>query len=1072
MTVMRDNGSTACIIAKHLVAPSRYTGKEFLILLMDGTEILVPEALAYCETPFLSGEIKAAVVENPIFDLIIGNVEGVKDPISETKCCSKATQTEPVGELASAAVTRSMAKKQSRPPQPLRVVEINELLQSADVAEEQKADPSLKNLWQYARTQRKFGQGAKGHCFLIEKGRLYRSATLDGEARKQFVVPAKYRTAVFKLGHEAAMAGHMGHRKTLDRIQAYFFWPAMGAEIDRSCRSCDICQRTSDRGRLRPVPLKPLPVISEPFSRVAVDIVGPIHPPAKDGSRFILTLIDFATRWPEAAPLKNIEAVTVAEALLQMFTRLGIPREVLSDNGSQFTSDMMRETYRLMSVQPLFTTPYHPQGNGLCERMNGTLKKMLRRMTAEQPREWPRYLAPLLFAYREAPQASLKLSPFEMMYGRAVRGPLSVLRDLWDGSTQDPEVRNTYQYVMDLEERLQATCQIAKEELQKAQNLDRRYYNVKAKARKFLPGDKCLVLLPTSTNKLLAQWSGPYKIVEACSPLTYKLEVEGGVRKLHINMLKPYHEAPNLSASAATYTREARTEEQNRLLALVRGHHSDSSPSTIVCASVISENDEEERPLTLNTSRAETSRDVTISPELGEEQRQQLSQLIARYDSTFSDVPGKAEVEPYTIKVLDSTPIRTRPYPIPHKLRGKVVKELQDMEAAGFIESSTSSYCSPMVAVHKGDKVRICGDYRRINAIVQFEAEPMACQDAIFSRLAKSKFFSKLDLTKGFFQIPLDPSSRAYTAFATPLGLKQYRVVPFGLTTSPAVFNRVMRDVLGEIPDVEIFVDDILIHSPSWEAHLEAISLVLGKLRKRNLTVKPSKCEFGQDSVEFLGHVVGNGIKKCQSDKVAKVKNARPPTSKRQVRAFLGLCGYYRDFIPHFAEITRPLVDLTKKNSPCKIQWESQHQTAFETLKEKLCSEPILRLPDGSKPYLLRTDASNEGIGAVLLQEHEDGAWPVAYYSRKLKPSEKNYSTVEKELLAVVSGIRKFYTHLYGGEFALETDHLPLQYLQALKNSNERLMRWALYLQQYRYTIRYIKGSLNVGADYLSRSSE
>ena len=560
--------------------------------------------------------------------------------------------------------------------------------------------------------------------------------------------------------------------------------------------------------------------------------------------------------------------------------------------------------------------------------------------------------------------------------------------------------------------------------------------------------------------------------MKACSPLTYKLEVEGGVRKLHINMLKPYHEATNLSASAAAYIRGARTEEQNRLLALVRGHHSDDSPNTIVCASVITENEEEEWPFTLNTLRTETSRDVTINPELGEEPQQQLRQLIARYDSTFSDVPGKAEVEPYTIKVLDNTPIRTRPYQIPHKLQGKVVKELQDMEAAGFIESSTSSYCSPMVAVQKGDKVRICGDYRRINAIVQFEAEPMACQDAIFSRLAKSKFFSKLDLTKGFFQIPLDPSSRAYTAFATPLGLKQYRVVPFGLTTSPAVFNRVMRDVLGEIEDVEIFVDDILIHSPSWEAHLEAISLVLEKLRKRNLTVKPSKCEFGQYSVEFLGHIVGNGIKKCQQDKVAKVKNAQPPTSKRQVRAFLGLCGYYRDFIPHFAEIASPLVELTKKNSPCKVQWESQHHTAFETLKEKLCSEPILHLPDGSKPYLLRTDASTEGIGAVLLQEHEDGAWPVAYYSWKLKPAERNYSTVEKELLAVVSGIRKFYTHLYGGEFALETDHLPLQYLQALKNSNERLMRWALYLQQYRYTIRYIKGSLNVGADYLSRSSE
>ena len=1086
VNVMRDSGSTACIIAKRLVASDRYTGRSFAIILMDGTERHVPEALVYCETPFLTGKVRAAVVENPIFDFIVGNVQGVIDHSERLVC--RATQTEPTMRESkarsekpvlrkedlqvNAAVTRSMAKRPPRPPRPLRVVEVEDLLQSGDVAEEQKRDPSLKNLWQYAETQRQFGQGAKVHRFTVENGRLYREISSDGDDKKQFVVPSKYRSSVFKLGHEAAMAGHMGRKKTLDRIQAYFFWPSMGAEIDRSCRSCDICQRTSDRGRLRPAPLQPLPTISEPFSRVAVDIVGPIRPPAKDGSRFILTLVDFATRWPEAVALKNIETVTVAEALLQMFSRLGIPQEILSDNGSQFTSEMMTETHRLMSIRPLFTTPYHPQGNGLCEKMNGTLKKMLRRMTAEQPRDWPRYLAPLLFAYREAPQASLKLSPFELMYGRAVRGPLTVLRDLWDGSNPSPEVKSSYQYVIDLEERLKATCQIAKEELLKAQALDRRYYNAKAKARTFQLGDKCLILLPTSTNKLLAQWSGPYNVVEVCSPLTYKVDADGVIKKLHINMLKPYMEAPRPGASAVAYPETARSKEQEELLSLVRGHYSSGDSGAFTCAAVITENDEEGRPITLTTLRSETSQDATVNPELSWKQRKQLMELTARYDDTFSDVPGRADVDPYTIKVLDNTPIRTRPYPIPFKLHSKVMKELQEMEAAGFIEPSTSSYCSPMVVVEKGDKVRICGDYRKLNSVVEFEAEPMANQEAIFSRLAHSKFFSKLDLTKGFFQIPLDPSSRAYTAFATPLGLKQYRVVPFGLTTSPAVFNRVMREVLNGIQGVEVFVDDILIHSSTWQTHLETISLVLSKLRGRGLTVKPSKCEFGQCSVAFLGHVIGNGSKTCQEDKVVKIRNAQPPTTKKQVRAFLGLCGYYRDFIPQFAETASPLFDLIKKNSPTKVQWDSQHHIAFESLKEKLCSEPILRLPDVSRPYFLRTDASNEGVGSVLLQEYEDGVWPVAYYSRRLKPAEKNYATVEKELLAVISGIKRFYTHLYGGEFTLETDHLPLQYLQASKGSNARLMRWALYLQQYRYKIRYIKGSLNVGADYLSRSSD
>ena len=260
----------------------------------------------------------------------------------------------------------------------------------------------------------------------------------------------------------------MGVKKTLSRIQFHFYWPGMGAEVSRLVRSCDICQKTSDRGRVKPPPLQPLPLISEPFERVAVDLVGPITPRASDGAKYMLTCVDFSTGWPEAVNLRNIEATTVAEALLEIFCRVGLPKQILSDRGSQFTSCMMEELWRLLSIKGLRNTAYHPMCNGLCERFNRTLKRMLKRMAAEQPKEWSRCIAPLLFAYREAHQASLGFSPFDLVYGRTVREPLQVLREVWDDEESDPDVKTTYTYIINLAERLKHTCEIAREELLKA----------------------------------------------------------------------------------------------------------------------------------------------------------------------------------------------------------------------------------------------------------------------------------------------------------------------------------------------------------------------------------------------------------------------------------------------------------------------------------------------------------------------------------------------------------------------------------------------------------------------------
>ena len=339
----------------------------------------------------------------------------------------------------------------------------------------------------------------------------------------QLVIPENFREKVLRLAHETLMSGHLGIKKTMDRVLTEFFWPGVCGDVSRFCKSCDICQRTIQKDRVTKVPLGKLPLIDTPFKRVAVDIVGPIEPRSERKSRYILTMIDYATRYPEAVALPGIETERVAEALVEMFSRVGIPDEMLTDCGSQFTAEVMKDVSRLLSLQQITTTPYHPICNGLIERFHMTLKQMLRRMCAERPKDWDKYLPGLLFAIREVPQESLGFSPFELLYGRNVKGPMAILRELWSGDAPDAQVLSTYQYVIELRDRLEQTCKLAHENLKKVQIKQKAYYDRRARSRKFDVGDKVLLLLPTDSDKLLLQCKGPYEVVEVVNRMDYKI---------------------------------------------------------------------------------------------------------------------------------------------------------------------------------------------------------------------------------------------------------------------------------------------------------------------------------------------------------------------------------------------------------------------------------------------------------------------------------------------------------------------------------------------------------------------
>ncbi|KAL5517048.1 hypothetical protein EMCRGX_G002515 [Ephydatia muelleri] len=325
--------------------------------------------------------------------------------------------------------------------------------------------------------------------------------------------------------------------------------------------------------------------------------------------------------------------------------------------------------------------------------------------------------------------------------------------------------------------------------------------------------------------------------------------------------------------------------------------------------------------------------------------------------------------------------------------------------------------------------MRFCIDYRRLNAVTQVEAYPMPRIDDIIDRLGKARFISTLDLTRGYWQMPVPTEDWAKTAFVTRKGLYQFKMMPFGLNGAPASFQR-LTDMLvkGCEEYAAAYLDDIVIFSQTWKEHLGHLKSILKRIGKANLTVKEAKS-----------------------------------SSER-------ILGPYRGFIPDYAAIATPLTDLTRKSSPHVVLWDEKCAEAFERLKNYLCSSSVLLSPDFTKQFVLQTDASDRGAGAVLSQCDSKGEeHPVAYYSRKFLPREERYSTVEKECLAIKLAVTAFRVYLLGRKFTIQTDHRSLEWLDRLKDSNPRLCRWSLELQPYQYTVVHRPGKANGNADSLSR---
>ena len=461
---------------------------------------------------------------------------------------------------------------------------------------------------------------------------------------------------------------------------------------------------------------------------------------------------------------------------------------------------------------------------------------------------------------------------------------------------------------------------------------------------------------------------------------------------------------------------------------------------------------------------------AAISSSLLPEQKASILDVLYRYSEVFEDTLGHSSVVTHSIDTGNAAPIRQHPRRLPFAYREDAQQQIADMLKQGVIKPSTSAWASPIVMVKKKDgSFRFCIDYRRLNSVTQRDARPLPRVDDLLDSLQGYKYFSTLDLRSGYWQLDVNPKDRHKTAFVTPQGLWEFVRLPFGLCGAPSTFDRAMKIIMSGLnyESCLCYFDDIIIPSIDINQHCERLGLVLERLQKANLRVKASKCLFGADKVVYLGHTVSARGIHTEPSKIEAVKKMCPPNNVEQVRSFLGLAGYYRKFIPNFATIAAPLTSLTKKG--CKFQWLTVHQRSFDLLKRQLCNAPILVYPQLDAPFILQTDASNVGLGAVLTQKDSSGDERViAYASRTLTERERNYSVLEKEALAVVFATQHFRVYLLGQKFKLVTDNNALTWLHKIEPKG-RIARWIMGLQEFEFEISHRPGRENANADALSR---
>lgn len=465
--------------------------------------------------------------------------------------------------------------------------------------------------------------------------------------------------------------------------------------------------------------------------------------------------------------------------------------------------------------------------------------------------------------------------------------------------------------------------------------------------------------------------------------------------------------------------------------------------------------------------------ELNVNTALPPQQRAALRALLVEFQDVFCWSPnqiGCANIGECDIELKDPTPVKLQPYRVSSVERLAIKEHLDEMLAAGIISPSNSEWSSPMVMVKKKNgKLRLVVDFRKVNLKIKKNGYPSPNADELLGCLEGCKVFTSLDLHSGFWQLRLTERAREVCSFATCMGLYSFNRLPFGIATAPGLFSSAMDRVLSDLKYSHclIYLDDVLVPGKDFEDHLNKLRLVLERFRKANMTLNPSKCSFGFFEIAILGHVVNAMGVSPNPDTVKAIRDFPTPKKLKQLRSFVGLASYFRNYVQGFSQISLPLTSLCKKN--VKFTWGVEQEQAFRTLQEKLTSAPVLRHYDENAPIQIRADASLNGLGAIILQQFDGNWYPLSYQSRRLSISEKNYTISELELLAVVFALKKFRHYIFGKRFQVYTDHHSLCYLRKNNDKNSRLARWAIFIFAHDMEIIYKSGSKHLDADCLSR---
>ena len=999
--VLRDTGASQSLILDSVLpfCENSSVGASVLLKGIGDGFVEAPLHEVDLKSDLVSGVVKMAVRPSlPMAEvsIILGNdLAGervVSCPVVSARPCESSETEQLVAEFPtvfpSCAVTRSMAKKVESEKKSRELDEVdlgdsffcrlvddesesnvNEGAREAQsvggktsksepmsiskskLLEEQQKDPQLISLSERAVSEEE--ALTVPVCYYKKAGVLMRKwrppdvpADEVWKEVHQIVVPSTYRQDILSLAHESPLAGHLGVHKTQEKILSHFFWPGLQRDVANFCKSCHACQVVGKPNQKIPAaPLKPIPAFDEPFSRIIVDCVGPL-PRTKAGNEYLLTIMCAATRYTEAIPLRRITANNVTKSLVKFFTTVGLPKTVQSDQGSNFMSKVFKQVLQQLGIEHVTSSAYHPESQGALERFHQTLKNMLKTYCLETEKDWDDGVPLLLFAVRESVQESLGFSPFELVYGHEVRGPLKLLKERLLSEDED---MNLLDYVSSFRERLNRACEVARQNLSDSQERMKSWYDRKSKERNFKEGDEVLVLLPIVGHSLQARFSGPYVIAKRIGDVNYVVKTPDRQKKrrvCHVNMLKPY-------------IRRDDEEKAQPVLSAVESNP--KSEEEEMCKI-----EREEPCVKLKNSEVLAHIDDKLT-HLSEKERRDVKELLNEFPQLFADVPSRTDAVEHDVDVGDTTPIKQAPYRAnPTKMKN-LEKEIEYMLQNGIIEPSSSAWSSPCILVPKPDRsYRFCTDYRKVNACTKTDSFPIPRIDDCIDRIGKAKYVSKFDLLKGYWQIPLTKRAQEISAFATPQGLFQYTVMPFGMKNAPATFQRLVNSLVSSLEGCEAYIDDLVVYSEDWDVHVQRIRELFRRLAAAKMTVNLAKSEFGGASVSFLGHVVGSGHVRPLSAKVEAILAFPTPTNRKELMRFLGMAGYYRRFCHNFSDVVAPLTNLLRKE--VKFIWSSDCQSAFDQVKALLSTNPVLMAPDFNQPFSLMVDASDVGAGAVLTQ--------------------------------------------------------------------------------------------------------